>query len=83
MVGIPSRKDKPKKINRTSKKSPAYLKHKDHYQLYHAIEGGVVDAFKSHPDYLTDKGRHSAVESITKRVIGSIISHTKRVRKDG
>lgn len=47
------------------------------------IEGAVADAFNCHPDYLTDKGRASAIESSTKRVIGNLVGHANEVRKDG
>lgn len=53
--------------------SPARLKRAQHARLWRAVEGAVVDAFKNHPNYLTAKGRHSAVESVTKRVVGAVI----------
>lgn len=62
---------------------PALMKHADHLRLWRMVEGAVVDALKSHPDYLTDKGRATAVESITKRVVGTLVGHAHEVRKDG
>ncbi len=61
-------------IRRPSTKSPARMKHAEHTALWNAVEGAVVDAFRHHPDCLTDKGRRSFVESITKRVVGSVRS---------
>lgn len=46
--------------------------------LWAAVEGAVVDALKSHPDYFTDRGRKLAVGSITKRVVGQLSGAIKR-----
>ena len=69
-----------KKIRRPSPKSPARLKRKDHQHLWRLVEGAVVDAFTQHPDYLTDKGRFAAAESVTKRVVGAIVGEIGRVQ---
>ncbi len=70
-------------VRRAPIKSPARMKHSDHQRLWRAVEGAVVDALKNHPSYLTDHGRRSAVESITKRVVGSIISLANEPSKGG
>ena len=57
-------------------------KHAAHAWLWRMVEGAVVDAFRSHPDYLTERGTASAVESITKRVVGTLAG-AKEVREDG
>lgn len=62
---------------------PALMKYADHGRLWRLVEGAVVDAFQSHPDYLTDKGRATAVESVTKRVVGTLAGFAQEVRKDG
>ena len=61
-------------FRRTSENSPARQKHAMRHDLWDAIEGAVVDCFRQHPEYLTESGKHSAVESITKRAVGSVIS---------
>lgn len=61
--------------------SPAVLKHGDHLKLWRLVEGAVFDAFMAHPDYLTDRGRDHAVESITKRVVGQLVGHAHEARK--
>lgn len=38
------------------------------------MSGAVRDAFNRHPDYLTKKGRVSALTSVTKRVTGTVLS---------
>ena len=70
-------------IRRTSAKSPAFLKHKEHQELWRMVESAVVDAMKMHPDYTTEKGRNSMVQSITKRVVGMLVHNAKRTRKGG
>jgi hypothetical protein len=52
-------------------------------QLWRIVEGGVVDCFNNHPDYLTPKGKRSAQASIVKRVTGTVLSfaeHSARGR---
>lgn len=68
---------------RASARSPAYMAAADPRRLWRMVEGAVVDAFVSHPDYLTAKGRHAAVESITKRVVGLLVGHAKQTREGG
>jgi hypothetical protein len=43
-------------------------------QLWRVVDGAVTDAFGTHPDYLTPKGRHSAKTSVVKRVTGTVLS---------
>lgn len=71
------------KIQRTSRKSQVFMKYEEYSALWNIIEGAVVDAMKQHPDYVTDNGRHSMVQSITKRVVGAVIHNAKRTRKGG
>ena len=44
------------------------------------VEGAVVDAFRNHPDYLTISGHRSAVQSVTKRVVGQLVGHAKQAQ---
>lgn len=67
------------RVRRASLKSPARLKSKHHQRLWRMVEGAVVDAFQQHPDYLTEKGRHAAAESVTKRVVGLIVGEITKV----
>lgn len=66
---------------RTRPRSPAFMKHVDHLRLWRIVEGAVANAFREHPAYLTDSGRRSAVESVTKRVVGDLVGHAKQLRK--
>ncbi|PZX03774.1 hypothetical protein [Celeribacter halophilus] len=68
---------------RNSKPSRAAMKHSDHARLWRMVEGAVVDAFKSHPDCLTERGARIAVESVTKRVVGTLVGHAKETQKGG
>lgn len=52
-----------------------------HAQLRRVVSGAVEDAFKMHPDYLTPKGRHSAKESVVKRVSGTVLSFAEQAAK--
>lgn len=70
-------------IRRTGRRTPAYMARQEHAALWRLIEGAVVDAFNSHPDYLTDKGRASVCQSVTKRVVGQLVSRAKETRKGG
>lgn len=70
-------------IHRSRSKSPARMKASDHHRLWRMVEGAVVDALHSHPEYVTEKGARSAVESITKRVVGQLVGHAAEARKRG
>lgn len=70
-------------VKRPSRRHPSYMKQAEHHRLWSLIEGAVVDAFRQHPDYLTPKGEGSAVNSITKRVIGQLVGNAKRTREGG
>lgn len=59
------------------------VKHRDHARLVRMVEGAVVDAFRQHPEYLTPAGIQSAVGSITKRVVGTIVGHAMQTREGG
>lgn len=73
----------PSTIRRLHRKSPAAMKHADHVRLVRMVEGAVVDAFRQHPDYLTDKGRRCACGSVVKRVVGTLVGHAMQTREGG
>lgn len=52
-------------------------------QLWGVTDGAVKDAFNMHPDYLTPKGRQSAVASVTKRVTGTVLSFAVAAARGG
>lgn len=62
----------PAKTPNTVLRSSAYA------ELWGVVDGAVVDAFKSHPDYLTPKGRKSARTSVVKRVCGTVLSFAEQ-----
>lgn len=66
------------RVRRASPRSPVRLKYRDHKKLWRLVEGAVVDAVKQHPGYMTDDGLHSMVESVTKRVVGTVVSAMRR-----
>ena len=68
---------------RPSANSPARMKRADHARLWKAIEGAVVDAVKSHPEYYTDAARKNMVGSITKRAGGAVLSLASETREGG
>ena len=68
---------------RLSRKHPAFIRHADHQRLWALVEGAVIDAFRSHPDYLTDRGAQLAAGSITKRVVGQLVGHAQQTRAGG
>jgi hypothetical protein len=70
-------------VRRFDRQHLGYLKHADHARLWALVEGAVLDAFNSHPDYLTDHGRRRAVGSITKRVCGQLVGHAKETLAGG
>ena len=59
------------------------MKYADHARLWRLVEGAVVDAIQSHPDYLTPKGERNAARSITKRVVGQIVGQAKEALRRG
>jgi hypothetical protein len=71
------------KPRRPSANSPARMKRADHARLWRAIEGAVVDAVKSHPEYYTDAARKNMVGSITKRAVGAVLSLASETREGG
>ncbi len=68
---------------RPTSRHPAVMKHRDHGLLWRLVEGAVVDAFRSHPGFLTASGHRSAVQSGTKRVVGQIVGHAKERQERG
>lgn len=71
------------KPRRLSRHHPGFLRHQDHQRLWALVEGAVVDAFRSHPDYLTARGAQLAVGSITKRVVGQLVGHAQQTLAGG
>ena len=71
------------KPRRLSRKHPAFTRHADHQRLWALVEGAVIDAFRSHPDYLTDRGAQLAAGSITKRVVGQLVGHAQQTLAGG
>lgn len=61
-------------IKRRRVAAPAEKAARAYRQLWRIVEAVVVETFRAHPDYLTDKGRQhqNAVRSTTKRVVGAI-----------
>lgn len=59
------------------------MKRRDHRLLWNLVEGAVVDAMRSHPDYFTARGEATAVASITKRIVGQLVGYAKGVLRDG
>jgi hypothetical protein len=49
-------------------------------RLWRIVDGAVMDAFKMHPDYLSDKGRRgrAARLSVVKRVTGAVTSFAEQ-----
>ncbi len=58
-------------------------KHADRAKMWRMVEGSIVDTFKAHPEYLTERGAYCAVESLTKRIVGTLAGAAKEVREDG
>lgn len=48
-------------------------KSKEYRQLWRIVDGAVFDALYTHEDYLTEKGRRNARNSINKRVVGNLM----------
>lgn len=59
------------------------MKYRDHARLWRMVEGAVIDALKSHPDYFTPKGNKNAARSVTKRVVGQIVGQAKEALRRG
>lgn len=72
-----------KPLRRPSRKDSAFLKNADHALLWNLVEGAVADAFRSHPDFLTNKGRQTVVRSVTKRVVGQLVGYAKQTLRRG
>jgi hypothetical protein len=45
-----------------------------HQQLWRVVNGAVLDAFNTHPEFLTRPGKKYAAISVTKRVTGTVLS---------
>lgn len=60
-------------IKRVVRKNPARVPQQHYRVLWSAIEGSVREAFKAHPEYLTEKGAEAAVASVTKRAVGAVV----------
>lgn len=48
-------------------------------QLWRLVDGAVRDTFANHPGYLTDAGKMSAMNSIVKRVVGTLHGYGTQV----
>lgn len=55
-------------------------KSKEYRQLWRIVDGAVFDALYTHDDYLTDKGRRNARNSINKRVVGNLMGFVSETR---
>lgn len=53
----------------------------DYIKLWRVIDGAVFDAFKMHPEYLTDRGHKNARLSVVKRVAGAITGFAAEAAK--
>ncbi len=71
------------KPRRLSRKHPAFTRHADHQRLWALVEGAVIDAIRSHPDYFTDRGARLAPGGITKRVVGQLVGHAQQTLVGG
>ena len=50
-------------------------------QLWRVVDAAVAEAFKAHPDYLTERGARLARQSINKRVVGAIHGYAVEAAK--
>lgn len=50
-----------------------------YFMIWRIVGGAVRDTFERHPDYLTAKGKDSAMLSITKRVTGALTGYASQV----
>lgn len=55
-------------------------KRRAYRQLWRVVDGAVFDALYTHQDYLTEKGKRSARESIVKRVTGAVLGFAEEAR---
>lgn len=55
-------------------------KSKEYRQLWRIVDGAVFDALYTHADYLTDKGRRNARNSINKRVVGNLMGFVSEAK---
>lgn len=52
----------------------------EYRQLWRIVDGAVADAFKMHPNYLSEDGKRwqTARQSIVKRVTGAILGYAEQ-----
>lgn len=50
-------------------------------QLWRIVDAAVLETFKAHPDYLTERGAKLARQSINKRVVGAILGFAEESAK--
>lgn len=50
-----------------------------YFMLWRIVDGAVRHTLAVHPEYLTQKGRESAVNSIDKRVVGALMGYAAQV----
>lgn len=60
---------------------PRFVGKAEHHLLWRIVAGAVTDALQAHPEYVTDRGRQTAINSITKRVVGQLVGHASEARK--
>jgi hypothetical protein len=54
--------------------------HSEYSRMWRLVDGVVRDTFATHPEYLTEMGRHSARISLTKRLVGVLASRQGKGR---
>lgn len=62
-------------------KPPAHKKATAYRQLWRVVDAAVAEAFKVHPDYLTERGQKLARMSVNKRVVGAVIGYAAEAAK--
>lgn len=76
-----TRKSRPQEFDYAERARQRQLGNGAYGKLWAIVDGGVKDALKSHPDYLTPKGMKSARTSIVKRVTGTVIGFAEQSAK--
>lgn len=76
-----TRKSRPQDFDYAERARQRQLGNGAYGKLWAIVDGGVKDALKSHPDYLTPKGMKSARTSIVKRVTGTVIGFAEQSAK--
>ena len=53
----------------------------DYTQIWRVIDGAVLDAFKHHPEYISQGRMKAARESIVKRATGAMTAYLVRTKQ--